>query len=130
MPVYFESLDRPSAVAVGPTANVLNAVDAEADRSCPTPSLPRQLLRVHTDGLRVAPEDKTAEAILLPPLPRQPLRVHADGLHLAPEDKTAEVIPLPPLPRQLLRVHAEGLCDAPEDETAEDVPSPPSIVFS
>ena len=34
---------------------------------------------------------------LLPPLPRQLLRERADGLRLAPEDETAEESPLLPL---------------------------------
>ncbi len=35
MAVYFESFDKRSAIAVGPTANVLSVVDSEADRGCP-----------------------------------------------------------------------------------------------
>jgi hypothetical protein len=31
MPVFFEALDKRSAIAIGPAANVLNVVDAEAD---------------------------------------------------------------------------------------------------
>ncbi len=31
-------LDKRSAIVVGPTANFLNAVAAEADRSCPAPA--------------------------------------------------------------------------------------------
>ncbi len=40
MPVYFKfkALDKRSAIVVGPTANVLNAVAAEADRGCPAPA--------------------------------------------------------------------------------------------
>jgi hypothetical protein len=57
MPVYFKVLDKHSEIVVGPTANVLNVVAAEADRGCPAPPLPRQLLRVHADGLRLALEN-------------------------------------------------------------------------
>ena len=56
MPVYFKVLDKRSAIAVSPTANVLNVVAAEADRGCPAHALPRQLLRVHADWLRLASE--------------------------------------------------------------------------
>ncbi len=38
MPVYFEFLDKRSAVVVGPAANILNVVAAEADRGCPAPA--------------------------------------------------------------------------------------------
>jgi hypothetical protein len=39
MPVYFEALDKRSAIVVGPTANVLNAIDAEeAGKGCPAPA--------------------------------------------------------------------------------------------
>ncbi len=34
-PVYFKALDKRSAIFVGPTANVLNIVAAEADGGCP-----------------------------------------------------------------------------------------------
>ena len=42
----------------------------------------------------------------LPPLPRQLLRERANGLRLAPEDETAEVFPLPPLDSCLATVLA------------------------
>ena len=42
----------------------------------------------------------------LPLLPRQLLRERADGLRLAPEDETAEVFPLPPLDSCLATVLA------------------------
>ncbi len=64
-PMYFKAIKKRSAIAIGPAANVLNFVDAALP-----PPLPRQLLCVHADGLRVAPEDKTAQAIPLHPLPR------------------------------------------------------------
>ncbi len=38
MPVYFEVLDKRSAIAVDPTANVLNVVAAETNRGCPAPA--------------------------------------------------------------------------------------------
>ena len=38
MPLYFEALDKRSAIVVGPTAYVLNVVDAEADRGFPAPA--------------------------------------------------------------------------------------------
>ena len=56
MHVYFKVLDKRSAIAVGPMANVLIVAAAETDRGCPAPPLPRQLLRVHADGLRLASE--------------------------------------------------------------------------
>ncbi len=56
MPVFFKVLDKRSAIVVGPTANVLNVVTAEAAEFVPPPPLPRQLLRVHADGLRLVSE--------------------------------------------------------------------------
>ncbi len=38
MPVYFKVLDKRSAIVVGPTANALSVVAAEADRVCPAPA--------------------------------------------------------------------------------------------
>ncbi len=38
IPVYFKVLDKRSAIANSPTANVLNVVAAEVDRGCPTPA--------------------------------------------------------------------------------------------
>jgi hypothetical protein len=34
----FKVLDKRSAIVVGPTANVLNAVAAETNRGCPAPA--------------------------------------------------------------------------------------------
>ncbi len=103
MPVYFEVLDKRSAIAVGPTANVLNVIDAEADRG----ALPRPC--------RGSCFMCTPAGCALPRRTKQPRlsrsRLFRDSclLHLAPEGFSAKVISPPPLPRQLLRVHADGL---------------------
>ncbi len=52
MPVYFMVIDKRSAIVVGPTANVLNVVAAEADRGCPAPTLPSCARRRAAPGLR------------------------------------------------------------------------------
>jgi hypothetical protein len=110
MPLYFEALNKRSAIVVGPTANALNVIDAEADRGYPAPA------SAAAAACCALPEGFSAEVIPLSLLLLQFLRVRVDGLRVAPEDKTADVIPLPILPRKLLRVHADGLRVAPEDK--------------
>ncbi len=85
MPVYFEVVDKRSAVVVDPAANVLSVVAAKANRGCPAPA---PAATAHY-GPRLSSEDLTAEVAPPPPLPRQLLRERADGLRLASEDETA-----------------------------------------
>ncbi len=94
MPVYFKVLDKCSAIAVGPTANVLSVVAAETNRGCPVPasaatvaSCARRLAAPCFGGLN-------GRSCPAPPLPRQFLREHADGLRRRASQGSTESMPV------------------------------------
>jgi hypothetical protein len=129
IPVCFKVLDKRSAIAVGPTANVLNVVAAKADRSCPAPA---PAATVASCARRLAAPclgDLNGRGCPAPPLPRQLLREHADGprrrasrgsiepmpVYFKALDKRSAIIAVGPTANVLNVVapEADGECPAP-----------------
>jgi hypothetical protein len=79
MPVYFKVLDKRSAIVVGPTANVLNVVAAEADRGCPAPAPAATAASFARRLAAPCLGDLNSRGCPAPPLPRQLLREHVHG---------------------------------------------------